>query len=256
MKINLPPRTNIHSKNRFLLRLRYAYPILAVSSQQLTGVFQTETLYSWCGAVHLENGFSSVLDTSRILFGNRYAGLLHDFPAHQENLIESTGLESTPMDLTLRHTLLGYFLPFKPQALSTFLLNKVTTGTYPQLKYKPGIPASRLGGYHPLKACPVCQDEQRNTAGRAFWQIEHQFPSSLICVKHRVPLQKIELSQSPVHLRTWMYPDTEKLKAAILLFPATKKRSFPNWPAFLSPSQMNHQGASCRSPYRRRTRAV
>lgn len=72
-----------------------------------------ETLYSWCATVHRRSVSGNVLVTSRRLFGSNYSGLLHDFPARLGELARRTeGRVGAPRELALKHTLLGYFLPF------------------------------------------------------------------------------------------------------------------------------------------------
>jgi len=174
----------------------------------LPSLLPDETLYSWCGHVHLWNGNSNVLKTSRQLFGTPYAALLHDFPACLNILQNKTyGHLGSSKTLALHHTLLGYFLAFQDEETSKNIITKVCKGSYPQLKYKLGIPASRIGGAHPLKFCQHCLNEDRSEYGRAFWHLQHQFPSSLACYKHAYPLSYIQTPQSPVHQREWLLPE-------------------------------------------------
>ena len=179
--------------------------------------YDDETIYSWCGAIHLANGYTSVLETSIGLFKNKYAGRLHDFPAHIDSLIANTCICKESDTLALRNTLLGYFLAFKTPELSDFVLKKVTTKAYPQLKYKLGIPASRLGGSHPLKACCICIDEQLKNFGRSYWKVEHQYPSSLICTEHQSLLKIYNNQSSPVHLRKWLYPGSDNFMTSSIV---------------------------------------
>ncbi len=176
-----------------------------------------ETLYSWCGQVHLWNGNASVLDTSLQLFGARYAGLLHDFPAHLGYLQQSTqGLLGAPEALALNHSLLGYFLAFKPIDLGQDILSRLLQGSYPQLKYKLGVTASRVGGHHPLKYCSQCLREEQARWGRGYWHLSHQLPSVFMCPVHETPLRMLTQHASPVHLRQWLMPGDHALDQQML----------------------------------------
>ena len=167
-----------------------------------------ETLYSWCGHVHLWNGNSHVMQTSRQLFGAPHAALLHDFPAFLNRLQEKTeGLLPPSRQIALAHTLLGYFLAFESEEFGEDLLTRTCTGNYPQLKYKLGIPASRVGASHPLKYCRKCLSEDLAAYGRGYWHLSHQFPSAFICHRHTLPLCFVRSENSPVHLRTWLLPE-------------------------------------------------
>ena len=168
-----------------------------------------ETLYSWYGHIHLWNGNASVLQTSLQLTDIRYSALLHDFPASLDTMIEKTGgIFNNPTELALRHTLLGYFLTFRSSEFGQEILQKVRLGSYQHLKYKLGIPASRIGAEHPLKCCPKCLSEDLAEFGRGYWHLSHQFPSAFVCSKHALPIHILRLAQSPVHQRIWLLPES------------------------------------------------
>ena len=125
-----------------------------------------QTLYSWCGAVHRWNGNVDVRETSRQLFGAPYAGLLHDLPSHLDALAERTSnLMGSVRLLALRRTLLGYFLATATEDVAQRTLRLTHAGAATHLNMLLGIPASRVGGFHPLKACPLCCDEAVSACG-------------------------------------------------------------------------------------------
>ncbi len=173
----------------------------------LPPLFSDETLYSWSGFVHASNANSDVRETSRQLFGSPHAALLHDFPAHLSALDERLeNLLGQPRDLALCHTLLGYFLPAMSLTVSSQILAGVLEGAESHLKFKLGIAASRVGGHHPLKGCMQCFAEDERTRGRAYWRVQHQFPSTLVCTRHRCPLVIAWDPITPVHRRGWILP--------------------------------------------------
>jgi len=148
-----------------------------------------QTLYSWCGRAHQLNCSTSALQTSYRLFGTPYAALCHDFPANLWTLTQRTrGQLGHPRELALRHTLLGYFLPTIDDMEAEETIRLITEGSIPSLKMRLGITASRVGGYHPLKLCPDCASEEHERLGYSYWHIEHQFPSSFVCLNHARPL--------------------------------------------------------------------
>lgn len=167
-----------------------------------------ETLYSWCARVHSRSVSGNVLVTSRRLFGSNYAGLLHDFPARLGELARRTeGRVEAPRDLALKHTLLGYFLPFIGAESGEAILSAVKAGSVPDLKMRLGIPASGIGGYHPLRWCPECVRRDRHELGWPIWHLDHQPPSTLVCVEHQRPLMQTWHAISPVHRREWLAPE-------------------------------------------------
>jgi len=170
-----------------------------------------ETLYSWCGHVHIWNCNASVIQTSKQLFNNRHAALLHDFPSFLGTLIEKTGdMFDSSNDLALKSTLLGYFLAFQKVDLSHEVLEAIRHNNYPSLKYKLGLIASGIGANHPLKYCHHCLSEDIAHFGRGYWHLSQQFPSTFVCLKHKQPLNILRIKRSPVHLRSWLLPETVK----------------------------------------------
>jgi len=147
------------------------------------------------------------LATSEQLFGSRYTALLHDFPAHLDAFVQRTeGLLGDARPLALRHTLLGYFLAFRNAADGEALLHRIRVGSVSDLKMRLGIPASGVGGYHPLRSCPECTQLDMHMTGRPLWHVEHQLPSVFVCRKHFRPLVQHWDKISPVHRRTWLLP--------------------------------------------------
>ncbi|MBW9267380.1 MAG: TnsD family transposase [Candidatus Thiodiazotropha sp. (ex. Lucinisca nassula)] len=172
-----------------------------------------ETLYSWCGHVHLWNGNATVSTTSRQLFGKPYAALIHDFPANFAALRERTfGALPAIARLVSKHSLLGYFLPFQNRDDANVLIHRVTVGSHPHIKYHLGIPASRVGNDHPLKFCLACHKEDLENHGRAFWHLSHQLPGVLVCQAHTLPLIINKTHTSPVHLRSWLLPPLNNIE--------------------------------------------
>jgi transposase len=166
-----------------------------------------ETLYSWSGFVHARNAVLDPRELSRRLFGAPYAALLHDFPAHLDGFdVRLAGALGSPRDLALSRTLLGYFLPSLAPQVAADVLSRTRVSAYSTIKFKLGIPASRVGGSHPLKACCSCISEDEVSLGRAYWHIEHQFPSTLVCVKHERMLRWVQVDITPVHQRGWILP--------------------------------------------------
>ena len=166
-----------------------------------------QTLYSWCGMTHALNSGVRATDTSNALFGYPYAGLRHDFPSHLRVLCERTWhLLGDARHIAQHHTLLGYFLPLVDTVRAERILSMVSEGSIPQLKMQLGITASRLGGHHPLKGCRACFATSKRNTGDAFWQVDHQLPSSFVCALHRTPLAVAWDPVTPVHRRKWLLP--------------------------------------------------
>jgi transposase len=173
-----------------------------------------QTIYSWCGLTHALNGGTCARETSTILFGAPYAALSHDFPSRLVALERSTGYAlGRSRDIALRNTLLGYYLSIVRQAQAERILRLLRMGTIPHLKMLLGITASRVGGHHPLKGCERCFADDEASRGWAYWHVEHQLPSTLVCTKHHCPLYIAWDPVTPVHRRHWLLPRLNKLYA-------------------------------------------
>jgi hypothetical protein len=152
----------------------------------------------------------SAIATSQALFGKPNAARLHDFPGHLGELaLRTEGLLGDPRQIALGHSLLGYFLAFTPADKSSRLLIETIKSSVSDIKMRLGIPASGVGGYHPLKCCQQCVQQDIQSYGWPIWHLEHQFPSVLVCRKHQRPLVLHWDDVTPVHRREWIKPSTE-----------------------------------------------
>lgn len=166
-----------------------------------------ELLYSWCGEVHRRNGNPLGVDTSEQLFGDARAGFFHDFPSHLDALVERTdGKLGDARHLALRHSLLGYYLPFVSKDRAHEILTGVRRGTLARLKFHLALPKSGVGADHPLKGCDRCFDADETNPGHAIWRVEHQWPSVWVCRSHDLPLKMARYPHTPVHWRDWILP--------------------------------------------------
>lgn len=168
---------------------------------------ENQTLYSWCGLTHAMSGNTCVRETSTRLFGAPYAALSHDFPSRLIALDHSTGgVLGCPREVALRNTLLGYYLTIVHRARAEQIIGLLRTGSIPHLKMMLGITASRVGGHHPLKGCEKCFAEDEESRGWAYWHVEHQLPSVLVCTTHHCPLFIAWDPITPIHRRHWLLP--------------------------------------------------
>lgn len=121
----------------------------------LPALLPTETLYSWCARYHRLTGNRIAADTSQQLFGTPNAGRLHDLTSHLAEFVDRTnGRFGDIESLAMRHTLLGFYAPFKPAALVQQACEAMSGPSVARLKFRLGLQASRVGALHPLKACP------------------------------------------------------------------------------------------------------
>lgn len=192
----------------------------------------------------------SSIQISQALFGSPHIARLHDFPGHLTELKNRTaGLLGDEKYLALRHTLLGYFLTFIPAARGADLLASVVRSSTPDIKMRLGIPASGVGGYHPLKCCQECVHSDIQKLGWPIWHLEHQLPSVLVCREHQRPLLLRWEPTTPVHRREWITPSV-KTSAQLFEIPVaseqalavlTRLANFSAEAASLSPGELQSE---------------
>jgi hypothetical protein len=167
-----------------------------------------EILYSWCARYHRLTANRLAADTSQQLFAAKGAGFWHDFPSHLNNFVERTYGVLGPTNLVAcRHTMLGFYAPFRTEQEVAESVAAMESSSVRDLKFRLGLPASRIGAAHPLKACPACMNEDRLTVGVTYWHLEHQWPSAWLCLRHNQPLQLcLARNKKKNHLQ-WILPE-------------------------------------------------
>lgn len=174
----------------------------------LPALLPTETLYSWCARYHRLTGNRIAADSSQQLFGTPNAGRLHDLTSHLAEFVDRTnGRFGDIESLAMRHTLLGFYAPFKPAALVQQACEAMAGPSVARLKFRLGLQASRVGALHPLKACPDCLAEEMGKPGFPTWHLEHQWPSVWICRRHGSWLQQSTVKTKGVLHQQWLLPD-------------------------------------------------
>ena len=167
-----------------------------------------ETLYSLSARYHRLSANRLAADTSQQLYGAKNAGFWHDFPSRLGCFVERTqGRLGAVELLAKRHTLLGFYAPFRTKEEIAAAISAMASASVRDLKFKLGLPASRVGADHPLKVCPDCVEEDRQTEGGAYWHLEHQWPSIWHCPRHdRLLYVCLARNKTRNHLQ-WILPD-------------------------------------------------
>lgn len=157
-----------------------------------------EILYSWTCHFHRLSGNAHTIDTSRKLFGNISAAFRRDFPSQLKHfeLVTQSAFGSA-RKLARQRSLLGFFAPFRSKKVVLNIVLSMGGDDISPLKLKLGIFQTKLGAFHTLKACPDCiaEDMQRNIISK--WHLEHQWPSSWVCRKHKRILKFVKRELFP-----------------------------------------------------------
>ena len=167
-----------------------------------------ETLFSWSARYHRLSGNVHATESSLQLFGDKRAGLRHDFPAHLDSLSRITGglLGDTAL-LARERTLLGFFAPFLDDQRKALALAMMHGSSVATLKNSLGVLPSRVGAVHPLKACRACMATDLRELGVTRWYIEHQWPSVWVCRRHATVLQMFRNLKQFKSMRRYILPE-------------------------------------------------
>jgi hypothetical protein len=171
-----------------------------------------ETLFSLCSRYHHMSGHPIPAQTCNVLFGSARAGSSHDMPTYVQRLVDRIeGQLGNAQEVLQSHTLIPYYLSFHQEPNCSMWMNQMATGSSSNWKAKLGLAASQFGAAHPLKACHVCMQCDRQKHGVAYWHVEHQLPGSFICRQHQSSLQLTSDKVSGQNRFGWVLPAQARL---------------------------------------------
>lgn len=174
----------------------------------LPGWRPDETLYSWCARYHRVAGGMRASQTSLRLFGHPRAGLAHDLCGRLTHFVEQTdGTLGSAADLLLKHTVLGYYMAFRPHDERELWTSRLSAGTQRAIKSQLGWLATRMGAAHPLKSCAACEAEDAEQGRGPHWRREHQIPGVWVCLKHECTLWVTPMRANCLMRTMWLLPD-------------------------------------------------
>lgn len=153
--------------------------------------WEGESLYGWCSRLHaLRGGPARALGQE--LFGREHACRVVDMPSGLGLLEKATrGKLGTSMDILRQRTVMAAYWPFAPDSTRQLLTDAATEENGLPFTAILGLPAGRMGAFHPLRACPDCVVEAARTQGYATWLLPDQLPGVWWCPKHHRPLHQV-----------------------------------------------------------------
>ena len=172
-----------------------------------------ESLFSLCSRYHRLSGNVLASTTCRELFGHARQGSAHDLPGRIEHFarIAEHALGSAT-DIIYKHTLLPFYLPFARADLADSSVEAMAGLSVAGLKFKLGLPASRMGANHVLKACVDCMFKDAREWQTCYWHLEHQLPGVWACQRHGTWLVASDLKANGVRRFHWMLPTLAQLR--------------------------------------------
>lgn len=149
-------------------------------------IYKGETIYSIAARIVLNDVSTSFSQSMINKFENKNIQLNSVFPSYLNQL---SSLTSCTVDYLLdNHSLFPYYSAFSPDRVKKQARDFLKVGDSSAAYKLLGLLANRLteDGIH--KYCPLCAYEQELTFGEAYWQLEHQLPLSMVCLKHECML--------------------------------------------------------------------
>lgn len=171
-------------------------------------ICQDMTFFSWMALTsHLNNQVG--YRVSELLLGNGSAGTRLDFPSHLDTFCRNTAYAfGYPGDITFNHTVLPFYLAFRPASLVKECIQIMGGESVETLKFKLGLPPTHFRGITDLKYCPHCLSDDVRSIGVGFWHRSHQLPSAYVCNEHCSILETFPLRDKGTEKNTLVLPST------------------------------------------------
>lgn len=167
-----------------------------------------ETLFSLASRHHFFWGPRLASSTNKVLFGHARGGTQHDLPSCIDEFVTRTEQHfGSAAEVCTMRTLLRYYRKFMDVNEEERAIITLRSPTVSDLKYRMGLLTSRFRAHHPLKACILCMEADREITGWAYWHMEHQYPGVWVCQKHGQVLAESNLKASGVERFHWHLPD-------------------------------------------------
>jgi len=149
---------------------------------------EDETAFSLLARACRLSGYRSSLAGQAIL-GDARAGLIFDFPRGLSELSRQIrGAHEDPRRLAMDLTVAPYYTKFRKAEVAEKVLGQICGSSVAILKDNLGLRASANGPKFPVRACPECMAEDRDTHGVAYWHRSLQLPGVVVCQSHGTPL--------------------------------------------------------------------
>ncbi len=181
----------------------------------ITTWLNDETLYSLCCRFHYVSGNALDSQTTRQLFDHARHGAQHDFPSRINVFIARTNGLFAPnaKALIYEHTILRFYLPWRLEQQAQSIVQEMCAGNASKIKSQLGLLASRMRAHHPLKACPICMQVDRQQFGVSYWHLSHQLPGVWLCPIHACTLRVSAMKSNGVGRFFWCLPHDDSFYA-------------------------------------------
>lgn len=173
-----------------------------------------ESLYSLIARNHYYRGHQNPSHTVHAFFGTLSGKSLQKNMTEIDVFVARTeGFLGTAQYVLEERTLLRFYRVFLAKHGDRFLEPNLRTSDS-ILKFPLGLRTSRFRTTHPLKACPICLEEDGGKTVFQYWRLVHQFPGVWVCLEHDRGLQEVTIKPTPQQKFLWQTPTVERLQPA------------------------------------------
>ncbi len=142
-----------------------------------------------------------------MLFGHSTIGLRHDFPGQLDHFQQATGGRlGTTVEVIQKRTQFALYAPFLEVPARQMIAEAMRGQDRGLVSRYLGLTRSGRASETPLKACPVCVEEDRRLISTGWWRMDHQWPTTYICLKHRCQLRVMATHPQANRLNDWYLP--------------------------------------------------
>lgn len=181
-------------------------PIQGPILNWLTG----ENLYSLLARNHYYRGHPKPVDTIKVFFGTSTGRSLHDSLSEIEVFVAKTeGHLGTATYILDEHTLMRFYRIFVNQYEGQ-RIRQSGKSAQTMLKYPFALWTGRFRTMHPLKACPICAQNDQTNIGMSYWRLTHQFPGVWVCLEHDHPLLSASIKPTSQERFLWLTPGMQE----------------------------------------------
>ncbi|MFL0270165.1 TnsD family transposase [Candidatus Clostridium radicumherbarum] len=157
--------------------------------------YPDELLYSVLGRYHKRSGNYNYKSTMLDLFGDKNATAAVELPCRIDILISNMPISHkyTAEDLIYKHTLLPFYSSFLQQDQVDECIELMRGVGGNKIYNKLGLVSNKISRITNLKFCSMCYKEDIERYGESYWHRQHQIPGVVVCTKHLISLNKVNL---------------------------------------------------------------
>lgn len=150
-------------------------------------VYNNELFYSTIARYHYHSGNASLSQTNKDLFSKTQLKANVEFASRLSVLMTKLNLFNfmSLNEIIEKHTLFPYLSFFVDTELRDELKQMLIKGeNLNKLYLKLGLQGHKVSTHSFLKYCKKCLEEDFENLGEGYWHLDHQLPSSYVCILH------------------------------------------------------------------------